>query len=399
MPLSALIPAPVNTTSFGFIVFGSRNASRPPAGKSQHHVRMRRILFLLLPWLISSVPVLSQSISRELIICGRERVHILDLNRRDANGTPKIIWTWQAAGRADLPKDYHPLFRSTDECKPIDGGRRILITSSGGGVALVDREKDAVLFYGRAVNAHSADVLPGGRIAVAASRDPRENKGDALILFDITMPGRELWRTDLPSGHGVVWDEKRAVVWALADQEIRGYRLADWKTPAPKLEKIAVIPLSERGGHELHPVPRTSRLAVSTATKCWLFDRDAKPFLPTRSSGKNPRSSVSAYTRQPDKSRSSKPTGRIGGRRKFVSLIRRRHTPSPASNSTRCAGMHEESEFVPICAWRFAVKPQTKSAKYQGRTFPSTLSSIVFPVIAPIVVFNIATVLPCSVSQ
>lgn len=241
---------------------------------------MRRLLSLLLPWLISSTPVLSQSVSRELITCGRERVHILDLNRRDANGTPKITWTWQAAGRADLPKDYHALFRSTDECKPIDGGRRILIVSSGSGVALVDREKDSVLFYGRAVNAHSADVLPGGRIAVAASRDPRENKGDALILFDITMPGRELWRTDLPSGHGVVWDEKRAIVWALADQEIRGYRLSDWKTPAPKLERIAAIPLPERGGHELHPVPGTSMLAVSTATKCWLFDRDAKTISP-----------------------------------------------------------------------------------------------------------------------
>lgn len=218
--------------------------------------------------------------SRELITCGRERVHVLDLNVRDAHGAPKILWTWQAAGRTDLPATHHALFRSTDECKPIDGGRRILITSSTGGVALVDREKNAVLFHGRAVNAHSADVLPGGRIAVAASRDPRTNKGDALILFDIARSDHELWRTELKSGHGVVWDEQRQVVWALADHELRSYRLADWKTTTPKLEHVTTLALPENGGHDLYPIPGTPLLSITTATRCWLFDRDQKTFTP-----------------------------------------------------------------------------------------------------------------------
>ncbi len=218
--------------------------------------------------------------ARELITCGRDRVHILDLNSRDASGAPKIVWTWKAAGRTDLPATHHALFRSTDECKPVDGGRRILITSSTGGVALVDREKDAVLFYGRAVNAHSADVLPGGRIAVAASRDPRTNNGDALILFDIARSDHEVWRTELKTGHGIIWDEKRQVVWALADQELRTYRLVDWKTATPKLERVATLPLPEGGGHDLYPIPGTSLLSITTETRCWLFDRDQKTLTP-----------------------------------------------------------------------------------------------------------------------
>jgi hypothetical protein len=229
---------------------------------------------------LAAAVALAAKSSRELITCGREKIHILDLDTRDAIGTPKIIWTWQAAGRADLPKEYHSLFRSTDECKPVEGGRRILITSSGGAVALVERQTSAVVFYGRAVNAHSADLLPGGRIAVAASRDPRNNKGDSLILFDITQSGRELWRTELPSGHGVVWDGKRQAVWALGDQEIRRYRLVDWNTAAPQLERIAVIPLPESGGHELYPVPSTSMLSVTTSAHCWLFDREKQTFMP-----------------------------------------------------------------------------------------------------------------------
>lgn len=217
---------------------------------------------------------------RELFTCGRERVYLFDLNVRDAAGAPKKLWTWQAAGRRDLPHDTIPLFRSTDECKPIDGGRRVLITSSTGGVALVDREKDAVLFYGRAANAHSADMLPGGRIAVAASRDPREQKGDALILFDVKSPGRELWRTELPAGHGVVWDAQREILWALSGADLRSYRLADWDTATPKLTRLGLFALPEEGGHELFPVPGTAFLAITTASRCWIFDRDRQTITP-----------------------------------------------------------------------------------------------------------------------
>ena len=220
------------------------------------------------------------SITRELIVCGRDEVSIVNLDRRDAAGTPQKIWSWQAAGRADLPTEYHSLFRSTDECKPVAGGTQILITSSGAGVALVDRATKAVLFYGRAVNAHSADLLPNGRVAVAASRDPRGGKGDALVLFDIAKPGRELWRTELRSGHGVVWDAKRHLVWALADHEITSYELMDWNTPAPRLKRVGTFPLPETGGHDLFPVPGTAFLSVTTSTRCWLFDRDAKQMLP-----------------------------------------------------------------------------------------------------------------------
>ena len=237
-------------------------------------------LSLLALLLASAHGATAPAATRQLFTCGRERVHLIDLDVRDASGAPRKLWTWQAAGRADLPSEYHALFRSTDECKPIDGGRRVLITSSGGAVALVDREKDAVIFYGRAVNAHSADVLPNGRVAVASSRDPREGRGDSLILFDLASPGRELWRTELPSGHGVVWDEARRTLWALSDKDIRSYTLAGWETDAPRLTRVGLFPLPENGGHELFPVPGTMFLAVSTNRHCWFFHRDTHALTP-----------------------------------------------------------------------------------------------------------------------
>lgn len=212
----------------------------------------------------------------ELVVCGWDEVFIL---RLDAGSDPRRVWTWRARGRADVPQELHARFNSTDECKPYDGGSRILITSSGSAVALVDRVNDKVLFYGRAPNAHSADLLPGGRIAVAASHH-RTDKGDRLILFDQAKSNQELWSEALPWGHGVVWDDARRVLWALADEDIRVFELRDWESSAPRLQRVALIPLPEGGGHDFSVVPGTSQIALSTANNAWLFDRDTRRFAP-----------------------------------------------------------------------------------------------------------------------
>ena len=99
-----------------------------------------------------------------------------------------------------------PLFRTTDDCKPLDGGRRILISSSGGAVALIDRQTRRASFVARVTNAHSIEMLPGGRIAAAASVSTA-GSGNRIVIFDAA--GKELTSDELRSAHGVVWDESR----------------------------------------------------------------------------------------------------------------------------------------------------------------------------------------------
>jgi hypothetical protein len=214
----------------------------------------------------------------ELVVCGWDEVFMLRFEGVADHSRHRRTWTWRAKGRADMPDDVEPLFNTTDECKPFDGGARILVTSSGGGVAFIDRSSDRVLFYGRVANAHSADLLPRGRVAVAASHD-QAGKGDRLILFDLASSDRELSSVELPWGHGVVWDEQRQLLWALANDDIRVYELRDWESTTPRLERVAQIPLPEGGGHDFSIIDRTL-LAVSTARRCWLFDRNARTFLP-----------------------------------------------------------------------------------------------------------------------
>ena len=218
--------------------------------------------------------------AHELVVCGWDEVYILGWDKEGADGTPvapRKKWTWRAADSSGLPAQFQDLFRTTDECKPVNGGERLLITSSGGGAALVDIATKRVLWFGRVGNAHSIELLPEGRVAVAGSTNETGNK---LAVFDLEKPDRELLSEELYSGHGVVWDEGRDLLWALGYESLFGFRLVNWKTQKPVLNRVAEYALPNRGGHDLAPVPGSSDLVVTTNSSVFLFDRDRGQFRP-----------------------------------------------------------------------------------------------------------------------
>jgi len=214
----------------------------------------------------------------ELVLCGWDEVFALSL-RGGEDPRPHKVWSWRAADCPGLPARLRTAFRTTDDCKPFDAGRRILISSSSGGVAFVERNGGRVLFYASVTNAHSAELLPGGRVVVAASVSSSPS-GNRLVLFNIGEPDREIFSDRLHSAHGVVWDRERAVLWALGYAELRAYRLRNWRSAVPSLEREASFPLPDKGGHDLSPIPGTPYLFVSTGRRCWLFDRDRGTFAP-----------------------------------------------------------------------------------------------------------------------
>jgi hypothetical protein len=201
---------------------------------------------------------------RDLILCGGEEVFIVSGGRK--------TWIWRADGRPEIPEALRGRFRSTDDCKPVDGGSRILITSSGGGVALVERATGRALFWARVTNAHSAELLPGGRVVVAGSYG---QDGNRLVLFDLARPEQELASDSFHGAHGAVWDPVLNRVWALGDNELRAYAVRD-----RELLETVKMPLPDPGGHDLRAVPGTRKLVVTTNRRVWLFDREELAFEP-----------------------------------------------------------------------------------------------------------------------
>lgn len=235
--------------------------------------------------------------AQTLIVCGWDEVFVIDIAKAEQGDMTKL-WSWRAKDHPELPATLANAFRTTDDCKPVHGGTKILISSSSGGCALVDYPAGKVTWYASVPNAHSIELLPGHRIIAAASTHA---KGNRLMLFDLAKPDHLVWETPLHSAHGVIWDESRQWVWALGFDELRCYELQDWNSATPALKLLASHRLPDDGGHDLLAVPGSDDLVLSTHKHVHLFDREKKTFRPHPELGDLP--SVKCVSPHPDTGR------------------------------------------------------------------------------------------------
>lgn len=212
---------------------------------------------------------------KEIIACGENQVIIIDSKVSDKEDV-KILWNWKVADAVDLPPQYQKYLVPTDECKAVDGNDKILITSSGGGVVLVDRKSKKSLFYAYAPMAHSAEYLPDDRIIVALSTHA---DGNSLEVYNIKDSEKVIFKDSLYSGHGVVWINKTESLFALGYNELRRYSLKNWSSEKPELQLEKKWILPDNGGHDLSLISDT-RLLLTTTKSVWLFKITDEQFSP-----------------------------------------------------------------------------------------------------------------------
>ncbi len=217
----------------------------------------------------------SQQKTLQIIACGDDKVIIID-EQTSEDENVKINWSWSVSKATDLPEKYQKLLIPFDECKPVDKGKKLLLTSSGGGVVLLDIATKKSLFYAYAPMAHSAELLPDNRIAVALSTNPA---GNSLELYDVSKPEVVLFKDTLYSGHGSVWMPKQKRLYALGYDDLRAYSLTDWDTETPSLtlEKTWILPA--KGGHDLIDISNYE-LIVTAHEAAWVFDIEKEEFKP-----------------------------------------------------------------------------------------------------------------------
>ena len=210
-----------------------------------------------------------------LIVCGGSEVIMIKAEPGEVTKAD-WVWSWRATDSPQIRPEQAEWFRSTDECKPV--GEEILITSSSGGVALIDRKTKACRFLTFAKNAHSACLLPNHRIAVAASFG-----GDELMIFRIdpkvVHQPDPVARSPLHGAHGALWDAERKRIWALGESELQ---LIHWQevgeTAEIVVEKSWKLPTA--GGHDLSPTNDRSRLFITSNSAVYRFDKDSGAFTP-----------------------------------------------------------------------------------------------------------------------
>lgn len=211
--------------------------------------------------------------NHEIIACGGRRIIIFDEEQSDGDNL-KIIWQWNISEASRLPADYQKYLNPLDDCKPVDGSRKVLATSSGGGVVLIDRESKDILFYANAPMAHSAECLPGDRIVVALSDHPYGNR---IELYDIVNPEKCICHDTLTWGHGVVWISKSERLYALGSNDLVCYSLMNWDSEQPELKREKTWKLPAWGGHDLISIS-DNELIVSVAETVFRFYIDSEKF-------------------------------------------------------------------------------------------------------------------------
>ena len=237
-----------------------------------------------------------------LVACGDSDLYIVNA-ATSTTGVPDVLWHWNVfESYGQIPDEVRHHLRTLDDCKPVDDGSRLLLTSSSGATLLLDIATRDCLFYALTPMAHSAEVLPGGRIAVANSTHPQ---GNSLELYDRSVSDVCIWKDTLYSGHGAVWSGKYERLFVLGYDELRRYALKDWDSASPSLELEMSWKLPGKGGHDLSPAGE-DKLTVTDHDGTYLFDIAAGSFRPfpslkktkdVKSLNHNPQSRKTVYTK------------------------------------------------------------------------------------------------------
>ena len=175
---------------------------------------------------------------------------------RDAE-THRNIWSWDPY-TACVPAAQQGWFVNPSEVKPVFNRRYILMTASGGAVALIRLSDHKLMFYANCgQNPHSAEVLPDGNIVTAESKSGEIN---TFVVDTVKVLGAKANTVKLGNAHNVVWDKKRSYLYATATKKEGVTALFRFKYDGnrsnPKLINQTTLYTfsNESGGHDLFPV-------------------------------------------------------------------------------------------------------------------------------------------------
>ena len=191
------------------------------------------------------------------------------------------VWSWDARTAEGLADERRGWFEEIDEVKParLEPGREvILITASyRGAAAVIERSSKRLLFSGSCRNAHSAEILPGGLLAVACSLDTNELQ--LWRVSDGALAEEPAGRTSLIHGHAAVWQPDARRLWTVGTDKAVTFAVGPGGE-GPRITLEREIELPEGGSHEMLPDPHTGGLVVSTGRRCWRLDPETFEITP-----------------------------------------------------------------------------------------------------------------------
>lgn len=212
--------------------------------------------------------------STELVFCGDNHVFVINADLAKETYKEGILWSLDVKTLASGLGLAASKCDHLDECKFVDNGTKLLLTSSYGWCALLDYPTGKMLFHTTQVpNAHSAEYIPGGYIAVATSAGSTDLH-NRVQLYSVEKSEQILASIYLYSGHGLVWDYSRNVLYGAGGDALKVFDITFGEKPAITLKKTVNAP--KTGIHDLMRVDN-STLTVA-GDHAYLFNIDTETF-------------------------------------------------------------------------------------------------------------------------
>ena len=217
------------------------------------------------------------------------KIMIFDPNDSNWNDAGSVVWEWaptSANGFSGLTSAWGlpNEVRIRDNC--IFGGQWMIVTDSYGLAAIVPYPAGNSKKWGLNVggNPHSAELLPNGNIAIAAS------SGNWLRVYTSSQgPSSSTYaQYSLEGAHAALWDPERELLWSVGDYHLVALKIRGTNA-APTIQEYLKVELppeykdgvlrDKPSGHDLQPVyGNTDRLWVSTGMHVYQYIKSSNSF-------------------------------------------------------------------------------------------------------------------------
>ncbi|WP_146250256.1 DUF6528 family protein [Paenibacillus flagellatus] len=202
-----------------------------------------------------------------------ERITVYDPAKNDWNDDEAKLWSWAPSGTngfAGLTRGWG-LPSDVKLREGRTGGTYMVVTDSRGLAAIVPYPAGDRRTWGAIVggNPHAAELLPDGNIAIAAS----EGGWVRVYTASLGPDSADFAEYALPGAHGVLWDPRLCLLWAVGDRDLAALRV-NGTAEAPVLEEALRSKLPSDWGHDLFAVyGNPDKLWVTTNTRVYQYDK------------------------------------------------------------------------------------------------------------------------------
>lgn len=226
----------------------------------------------------------------------------------DWNGSAAVRWSWQATTAHGFSADEAAATGLLADFKLRDrpSGAQSFVVADGRGLAAVVDYPSGTRQWAKVIsgNLHSAELLPDGNVALAAS-----DGGWVRVYAASQGPSAGTYaQFDLVQAHATLWDPAIRRLWVIGDDAKTGAHVltalvVGGTAAKPTLEedtaRRATLPTA--GGHDVYSYAHdANKLWVSTGSAAYLYDKTTKTF-----------SAPAAADRPAVKSLGNQPSGQI----------------------------------------------------------------------------------------